>query len=141
MNATLPMTRPSLADLENAAEFHARHIGPSDDEIAAMLQVIGQPSLEALTDAIVPGSIKLKAPLALPAPMTEEAALAKLKAIAAKNQVFKSFIGQGYYGTHTPKVILRNILENPAWYTAYTPYQAEISQGRMEALINFQTMV
>jgi glycine dehydrogenase len=134
-------TRPSLADLENNAEFHARHIGPSDDEIAAMLQAIGLPSLDALTDAIVPASIKLKAPLALPAPMTEVAALDKLKAIAAKNQVFKSFIGQGYYGTHTPKVILRNILENPAWYTAYTPYQAEISQGRMEALINFQTMV
>ncbi|MCA3219236.1 MAG: aminomethyl-transferring glycine dehydrogenase [Burkholderiales bacterium] len=134
-------TRPSLADLENAAEFHARHIGPSDEEIAAMLQVIGQPSLEALTDAIVPASIKLKAPLALPAPLTEVAALDKLKAIAAKNQVFKSFIGQGYYGTHTPKIILRNILENPAWYTAYTPYQAEISQGRMEALINFQTMI
>ena len=135
------MTRPSLADLENAAEFHARHIGPSDGEIAAMLQAIGQPSLEALTDAIVPGSIQLEAPLALPAPMTEVAALDKLRAIAAKNQVFKSFIGQGYYGTHTPTVILRNILENPAWYTAYTPYQAEISQGRMEALINFQTMV
>jgi glycine dehydrogenase len=142
MNAPHPMsTRPSLADLENAAEFHARHIGPSDDEIAAMLQAIGQPSLDAMVDAIVPASIKLKAPLALPAPLTEVAALDKLKAIAAKNQVFKSFIGQGYYGTHTPKVILRNILENPAWYTAYTPYQAEISQGRMEALINFQTMV
>ncbi len=142
MNAPHPMTtRPSLTDLENNAEFLARHIGPSDDEIAEMLEAVGQPSLDALVDAIVPGSIKLKAPLALPAPMTEEAALAKLKAVAAKNQVFKSFIGQGYYGTHTPKVILRNILENPAWYTAYTPYQAEISQGRMEALINFQTMV
>jgi glycine dehydrogenase len=134
-------SRPCLADLENAAEFHARHIGPSDDEIAAMLQAIGQTSLETLTDAIVPGSIRLDAPLALPAPLTEVAALDRLKAIAAKNQVFKSFIGQGYYGTHTPKVILRNILENPAWYTAYTPYQAEISQGRMEALINFQTLV
>jgi len=142
MNAPHPLTsRPSLADLENAAEFHARHIGPSEDEIAAMLRVVGQPSLEALTDAIVPASIKLDAPLALPAPLTEVAALDRLKAIAAKNQVFKSFIGQGYYGTHTPKVILRNILENPAWYTAYTPYQAEISQGRMEALINFQTLV
>jgi glycine dehydrogenase len=134
-------TRPTLTELENHTEFLARHIGPSDEEIAQMLAVVGQPSLEALVDAIVPGSIKLSAPLALPGAMTEEAALARLKGIAAKNQVFRSYIGQGYYGTHTPKVILRNILENPAWYTAYTPYQAEISQGRMEALINFQTMI
>ena len=134
-------TRPTLTELENHTEFLARHIGPSDEEIAQMLAVVGQPSLEALVDAIVPGSIKLTAPLALPSAMTEEAALARLKGIAAKNQVFRSYIGQGYYGTHTPKVILRNILENPAWYTAYTPYQAEISQGRMEALINFQTMI
>jgi glycine dehydrogenase len=132
---------PNLTQLEHHDEFIGRHIGPDAAEQAEMLQVIGQPSLEAMTEAIVPGSIKLKSGLALPAAMTEEAALAKLKAIAAKNQVFRSFIGQGYYGTHTPKVILRNILENPAWYTAYTPYQAEISQGRMEALINFQTMV
>ncbi|MFN5080639.1 MAG: aminomethyl-transferring glycine dehydrogenase, partial [Burkholderiales bacterium] len=93
------------------------------------------------TDAIVPASIKLKSGLTLPAALSEEQALEKIRAIAQQNQIFKSFIGQGYYGTHTPKVILRNILENPAWYTAYTPYQAEISQGRMEALINFQTMV
>jgi len=132
---------PTLTELENPAEFHARHIGPSEDEIAEMLVVVGQPSLEALTDAIVPAAIKLAAPLDLPAPLSEEAALAKIAALAAKNQVAKSYIGMGYYGTHTPKVILRNILENPAWYTAYTPYQAEISQGRMEALLNFQTMV
>ncbi len=105
-----------------------------------MLRVVGQDSLDALTDAIVPASIKSTAPLALPEAITEVEALAKIRAIAIKNQVFRSFIGQGYYGTHTPNVILRNILENPAWYTAYTPYQAEISQGRMEALINFQTM-
>ena len=105
-------TRPTLTELENHTEFLARHIGPSDDEIAQMLAVVGQPSLEALVDAIVPSSIKLGAPLALPGAMTEEAALARLKGIAAKNQVFRSFIGQGYYGTHTPKVILRNILEN-----------------------------
>ncbi|WP_460490417.1 aminomethyl-transferring glycine dehydrogenase [Dyella agri] len=105
-----------------------------------MLHTVGHDSLEAMTDAIVPAKIKSAAPLALPAAMSEVEALAKIRAIAGKNQVFRSFIGQGYYGTHTPNVILRNILENPAWYTAYTPYQAEISQGRMEALINFQTM-
>ena len=88
-----------------------------------------------------PATIKSPAPLALPEAITEVEALAKIRAIADRNEVFRSFIGQGYYGTHTPNVILRNILENPAWYTAYTPYQAEISQGRMEALINFQTMV
>ena len=106
-----------------------------------MLQVIGQPSLDSMTDAIVPGKIKSQAKLELPEAVNEVEALARIRAIADKNQVFRSFIGQGYYGTHTPAVILRNILENPAWYTAYTPYQAEISQGRMEALINFQTMV
>jgi glycine dehydrogenase len=131
----------SLNKLENHSEFLARHIGPSDDEIADMLKTVGAPSLDALVDAIVPSSIKLAAPLALPAAVTEEEALARLRSIADRNEVFRSFIGQGYYGTLTPKVILRNILENPAWYTAYTPYQAEISQGRMEALINFQTMV
>ncbi|SFL01780.1 aminomethyl-transferring glycine dehydrogenase [Rhodanobacter glycinis] len=131
---------PSLRDLENHGAFIDRHIGPDDAEIARMLHIVGHDSLEALTDAIVPGKIKSPAPLALAPAMTEVDALAKIRAIADKNQVFKSFIGQGYYGTHTPNVILRNILENPAWYTAYTPYQAEISQGRMEALINFQTM-
>ena len=129
-----------LRDLEHHGAFIERHIGPDDAEIAQMLRVIGHDSLESMTDAIVPGSIKSAAPLALPEAITEEAALAKIRAIAGKNQVFRSFIGQGYYGTLTPNVILRNILENPAWYTAYTPYQAEISQGRMEALINFQTM-
>jgi glycine dehydrogenase len=131
---------PSLRDLEHHAAFLERHIGPNDAEIAHMLRVIGQDSLDAMTDAIVPGSIKSSAPLALPKPITEIEALAKIRLIADKNKVFRSFIGQGYYGTHTPNVILRNILENPAWYTAYTPYQAEISQGRMEALINFQQM-
>ena len=134
------MTRESLSQLEQHDAFLERHIGPNDAEIAHMLRVVGQPSLDALTDAIVPASIKSTVPLALPAPVTEVEAIAKIRAIADKNQVFRSFIGQGYYGTHTPNVILRNILENPAWYTAYTPYQAEISQGRMEALINFQTM-
>jgi glycine dehydrogenase len=131
---------PSLRDLEHHSAFVERHIGPNDAEIAQMLSVVGHPTLESMTDAIVPGKIKSPAPLALPEAITEEEALAKIRRIALKNQVFRSFIGQGYYGTHTPKVILRNILENPAWYTAYTPYQAEISQGRMEALINFQTL-
>ena len=132
---------PSLRSLEHHDAFIERHIGPNDAEIAAMLKTVGHDSLEAFTDAIVPGSIKSGNPLALPESMTEVDALAKIRAIAGKNKVFKSFIGQGYYGTHTPNVILRNILENPAWYTAYTPYQAEISQGRMEALVNFQTMI
>jgi glycine dehydrogenase len=134
-------TLPTLLDLENASEFIARHIGIDAADEAHMLSVVGAASRQALIDTIVPRSIARKVPMDLPHPATEAQALAELKAMAGKNKVFKSFIGQGYYGTHTPGVILRNILENPAWYTAYTPYQAEISQGRMEALINFQTMV
>ena len=130
----------SLRELEQHDAFISRHIGPNDAEIAQMLRTIGFDSLEAMTDAIVPSSIKSAQPLALPVAISEVEAIAKIRALADKNKVFRSFIGQGYYGTHTPNVILRNILENPAWYTAYTPYQAEISQGRMEALINFQTM-
>ena len=130
-----------LAELENPGEFAARHIGPYADDEQHMLSVIGAASRRALIEAIVPRSIARSKPMALPAPLTEAQALTELKALAAKNRVLKSFIGQGYHGTHTPGVILRNILENPAWYTAYTPYQAEISQGRMEALVNFQTMV
>jgi len=131
---------PSLRELEHHSAFVERHIGPNDAEIAQMLDVVGHATLDAMTDAIVPAKIKSPAPLALPESITEVQALAKIRAIADKNTVLRSFIGQGYYGTHTPNVILRNILENPAWYTAYTPYQAEISQGRMEALINFQTL-
>ncbi len=137
----MPQNTPSLRELEHASAFVDRHIGPNDAEIAQMLRVVGHESLDALTDAIVPAAIKSPAPLALPESLTEVQALARIRAIASKNKVLRSFIGQGYYGTHTPNVILRNILENPAWYTAYTPYQAEISQGRMEALINFQQMV
>jgi glycine dehydrogenase len=133
-------TSYTLRDLEHHGAFIERHIGPNDAEIAHMLRAIGHESLDAMTDAIVPASIKSSAALDLPGALTEEEALAKIGAIADANQVFRSFIGQGYHGTHTPKVILRNVLENPAWYTAYTPYQAEISQGRMEALINFQTL-
>jgi glycine dehydrogenase len=130
-----------LGDLENPSEFIARHIGIEPEDERRMLSAIGAASRRALIDSIVPRAIVRPTPMQLPAPVTEADALAELKAIASKNQVLKSFIGQGYHGTHTPGVILRNILENPAWYTAYTPYQAEISQGRMEALVNFQTMV
>jgi len=139
------MSQPSLRErplsaLEHHDAFVERHIGPNDAEIAQMLRTVGRDSLDALTDAIVPASIKPTGALQLPGSLTEVEALARIRAIASNNQVFRSFIGQGYYGTHTPNVILRNILENPAWYTAYTPYQAEISQGRMEALVNFQQM-
>jgi glycine dehydrogenase len=132
---------PTLAELENASEFVARHIGIDEADEQRMLKVIGETSRRTLIDSIVPRSIARSSKMDIPDAITEAAALAELKALADKNQVFKSYIGQGYYGTHTPGVILRNILENPAWYTAYTPYQAEISQGRMEALVNFQTMV
>ena len=134
-------TTPTLTELENASEFVARHIGIDAADEALMLKTIGESSRRELIDSIVPRSIARSTAMAIPAAITEAAALAEIKALAGKNRVLKSFIGQGYYGTHTPGVILRNILENPAWYTAYTPYQAEISQGRMEALINFQTMV
>ncbi len=134
-----------LSELENATEFAARHIGPWEDDERHMLSVIGAGvanfTRRALIEAVVPRAIARSQPMALPAPLTEAEALAELKRIAGKNRLLKSFIGQGYHGTYTPGVILRNVLENPAWYTAYTPYQAEISQGRMEALVNFQTMV
>jgi glycine dehydrogenase len=116
-----PAPVASLEALENSHEFIPRHIGPDADEQQKMLAAIGKPSLDALIRDVMPDSIARARPMDLPAPITEAAALAELKAIASKNQVLKSFIGQGYYGTHTPGVILRNILENPAWYTAYTP--------------------
>jgi len=118
-----------------------RHIGPSPSEMADMLKVIGYKSLDGLIDATLPPAIRQKAPLAWGAAMTEREALDRLREIANKNKVLVSLIGQGYYGTITPPVIQRNILENPAWYTAYTPYQPEISQGRLEALLNYQTMI
>ena len=130
-----------LGALENPSEFVARHIGVDAADEQHMLSVIGAASRRAMIEAIVPRSIARGQAMQLPPAVGEAGALAELRAIASKNKVFKSHIGQGYFGTLTPGVILRNILENPAWYTAYTPYQAEISQGRMEALVNFQTMV
>jgi glycine dehydrogenase len=138
------MTRSSLTQLEARDSFIPRHIGPSDAEQAAMLHTLGYASRAALIDAIVPAHIRKKSKLELGQffdPMPEQAALAKLKAIAGQNKVMKSMIGQGYYNSHTPGVVLRNIFENPAWYTAYTPYQPEISQGRLEAILNFQQMI
>ena len=132
---------PTLASLENPGEFIARHIGLTPEDEQKMLAVIGEKSRQSLIDSIVPRSIARTSPMDLPPAIGEADALAELKAIAGKNQLLKSFIGQGYYPNHLPGVILRNVLENPAWYTAYTPYQAEISQGRMEALLNFQTMI
>ena len=135
------VARRPLAELEQHRGFVDRHIGTTDAEQAEMLKVLGYASRSALIDAAVPPAIRLHEPLALSAAKAEEEALDELKTMARKNLVLKSYIGQGYYGTLTPGVILRNLLENPAWYTAYTPYQAEISQGRLEALLNFQTMV
>lgn len=130
----------SLDALQYNGEFIDRHIGPSKLQIEQMLQELNLDSLDELIASTVPESIALKSALELDDPLTESAALAKLKAIAEKNSLAKSFIGLGYYGTFTPNVILRNVLENPGWYTAYTPYQPEISQGRLECLLNFQQM-
>ncbi|PMB22869.1 glycine dehydrogenase (aminomethyl-transferring), partial [Fischerella thermalis CCMEE 5319] len=126
---------------EKLSDFKQRHIGPNADDIRQMLDVLGVSSLDDLINQTVPQSIRLPRALNLPEALSEYAALAKLKEIALKNQIFRSFIGMGYYDTITPAVIQRNILENPGWYTAYTPYQPEIAQGRLEALLNFQTMI
>ncbi|MBB3221370.1 aminomethyl-transferring glycine dehydrogenase [Pseudoduganella umbonata] len=138
------MTRTSLTTLEARDAFIARHIGPDAAEQQQMLDTLGYATRAALIDAIVPENIRNRAALPLgqfAEPLPEQAALAKLKAIAGQNKVVKSLIGQGYYGTFTPGVVLRNIFENPAWYTAYTPYQPEISQGRLEAILNFQQAI
>ena len=122
-------------------EFKSRHIGPHQEATAAMLTTIGEPSLDSLIDKTVPNAIRMKSPLNLPSPMHEAAYLQHVQEMGNKNIVAKNFIGQGYYGTYTPSVILRTIFENPGWYTQYTPYQAEIAQGRLESLLNYQTMV
>ncbi|HXD47730.1 MAG TPA: glycine dehydrogenase (aminomethyl-transferring), partial [Gemmatimonadaceae bacterium] len=124
-----------------AASFIPRHIGPSSADVEAMLELLGYDSLDALIDATVPAGIRLQRPLAIHAPMSEYEALANLRAVAKKNQICRSYLGLGYSDCITPPVIQRNVLENPGWYTAYTPYQAEIAQGRLEALLDFQTMV
>jgi len=121
--------------------FVRRHVGPGPVEIAEMLRTLGYDSLDQFIDAVVPEGIRLRTPLDLPAGLGEHEALARLRALAAKNRVFRSYLGLGYHDTLVPPVIQRNVLENPGWYTAYTPYQAEIAQGRLEALLNFQTMV
>jgi len=134
------MTMTTLKQLENHGEFIARHIGPRADETTEMLAELGVSSLEELIQDTVPGAIRREPFLSIGAPMTERDALAKLKTIASKNKVYTSFIGLGYYDTLVPNVILRNVLENPGWYTAYTPYQPEIAQGRLQAILNFQQM-
>src|SRR6478672_3125387 len=137
-----PPIRPTtLIQMSARLDFRSRHLGPVGSEREEMLRDTGYPSLSALIDAAVPSGIRMDGALTLPEARSEHEALAWLKSIMGKNKVLKSFIGQGYSGTHTPGVIQRNILENPGWYTAYTPYQAEIAQGRLEALLNFQTMV
>ena len=134
------MSRTSLNDLENKDEFVNRHIGPSDKDIDVMLKTIGYESLGSMVDKAIPDKIRTTDPFDVPA-ISESEALAELARMAAKNKVMKTMIGLGYHDTITPSVILRNLIENPGWYTAYTPYQAEISQGRLEALLNFQQAV
>src|SRR5436190_8944497 len=127
--------------IESVSDFARRHIGPNQDETAEMLRAVGLENLDALIDATVPKNIRLDRSLNLAETESEAEALAELRAISKKNKIAKNFIGAGYSDCITPPVIQRNILENPGWYTAYTPYQAELAQGRLEALLNFQTMV
>ena len=134
-------SRPSFAELAQHDAFVRRHIGPADADQAQMLRTLGLASIDSLIDKVVPKSIRSKAPLAIDEARSEAEVLDKLRQIANKNKVFKCHIGTGYHDCHTPTVILRNLLENPAWYTSYTPYQPEIAQGRLEVLLNFQTMV
>jgi glycine dehydrogenase len=138
-NASIP-SRHAVPLLETAHEFVSRHIGPSPDEKSRMLQELGFADMDDFIAKVVPSSIRLKKPLGLPAGGSEYTVLTELRTIAAKNHVYRSFIGMGYSDCITPPVIQRNVFENPGWYTQYTPYQAEISQGRLEALLNFQTM-
>src|ERR1700681_2603784 len=131
----------NIDNSQSGPDFARRHIGPNNDEAAEMLRAIDFENLDALIDATVPKNIRLDRELDLPDAKSENEALAELRAISKKNKIAKSFIGAGYSDCITPPVIQRNILENPGWYTAYTPYQAELAQGRLEALLNFQTMI
>src|SRR5687768_4756154 len=137
----MSMSSATKIERQTRESFAQRHIGPREDEIGAMLAVVGVGSLGELIDRTVPAAIRSERPLDLPPARTEAEALAALRAMAQRNRVATSLIGTGYHGTHTPAVILRNVLENPGWYTAYTPYQAEVSQGRLEALLDYQQMV
>src|SRR5688500_9133211 len=128
-------------DSQYTEKFESRHIGPDAGQVKEMLKTVKAKSLDELIEQTIPAKIRLKKPLNLPDSQSEYEFINNFRRLAAKNKVYKSFIGTGYYNTITPPVILRNILENPGWYTAYTPYQAEIAQGRLEALINYQTMV
>jgi glycine dehydrogenase len=142
MTTTLPPTAsPPESDVLHPGHFAYRHIGPRREDLAEMLRTVGYGSLDEFIDAVVPAGIRLRRPLALPPGRSEREVLQALRGLAGMNRVFRSYIGLGYAGTFVPQVVQRNVLENPGWYTAYTPYQAEISQGRLEALLNFQTVV
>ena len=131
----------SLSELEERDRFVGRHVGPDADEQARMLATLGITSLDELIDRAVPEAIRTREPLRVPGACSEADVVARLRELAQRNEVFTSLIGMGYSDTITPPVIQRNVLEDPAWYTAYTPYQPEISQGRLEALVNYQTMI
>ncbi|HEY7884938.1 MAG TPA: glycine dehydrogenase (aminomethyl-transferring), partial [Cellvibrionaceae bacterium] len=135
------LRRAPLAQLANSDSFIGRHIGPDDTQCATMLNTLGVDSLTQLIEQTVPAKIRLDDALALNPALSEMDALDALHGIASKNRLYKSYIGMGYYDTHVPPVILRNVLENPGWYTAYTPYQPEIAQGRLEGLLNYQQMI
>src|SRR3954453_1691157 len=142
MTSVRPTPTPS-ADLDvlYPSHFAYRHIGPRREDVHEMVETLGYSSLDAFIDAVVPSEIRLRRPLALPPGRSEREVLQALRGLAGMNRVFRSYIGMGYAGCFTPQVVQRNVLENPGWYTAYTPYQAEIAQGRLEALLNFQTMI
>src|SRR4029078_9281309 len=134
------LSTPTL-DVLHPSHFAYRHIGPRRADVEEMLDLLGYSSLESFIDAVVPEEIRLRRPLGLPPRRSAREVLQALRGLAGMNRVFRSYIGMGYAGCFTPQVIQRNVLESPGWYTAYTPYQAEIAQGRLEALLNFQTVV